>query len=454
MGPFGSGKSSVAAMKLYKTGLFQEADPALSQIRPIRSVRTAVVRNTYRELKMTTWRTIDHWLPEGAFGTMHWADFSYQIDLNLDDGTRYQHEMLFLALDKPKDVSKLLSLELTHAFINEAREVPLAVVEPLLGRIDRWPSRDSGVGPTFTSIQFDTNPPDEESWIYDFAEISKPESFKLYKQPGGESPGAENLEHLGPRYYKRLREYNTPDWCKVHVDGEYGFIQDGKAVYPEYSDLVMAQEFDLLPPSDCPVLTIGLDFGLTPGASLQQRTPLGQLRIVDEIVSDRMGAKQLAEPLRQLMAKYPGYEFKIGGDPSGDHSEQSDEEQTAFRMLRTEGIIAHPVRTLSGGDNNPDIRIQALRDPMKRMIDGQPGLLVHPRCLKTRRALGGKYQYKRINATGDFKYHLKPDKNDASHIAEAGQYGAMVSGENPLVSFDAVPLTPTQMSVDFNPYDA
>jgi hypothetical protein len=27
-----------------------------------------------------------------------------------------------------------------------------------------------------------------------------------------------------------------PDWAKVYVHGEYGYVRDGKPVYPEFRD--------------------------------------------------------------------------------------------------------------------------------------------------------------------------------------------------------------------------
>ena len=41
---------------------------------------------------------------------------------------------------------KLLSLELTGAWINEAREVPKAILEGLTGRVGRYPKKEGGKG--------------------------------------------------------------------------------------------------------------------------------------------------------------------------------------------------------------------------------------------------------------------------------------------------------------------
>ena len=53
-------------------------------------------------------------------------------------------EVIFLALDDPKDVRKLLSLELTGAWVNECRELPKAVIDGLTHRVGRYPTQNDG----------------------------------------------------------------------------------------------------------------------------------------------------------------------------------------------------------------------------------------------------------------------------------------------------------------------
>ena len=64
-------------------------------------------------------------------------------------------------MDRPEDVRKVLSLEYTGAFINEARELPKAVVDGITMRVGRYPSMKDGIGATWCGVVADTNAPDE-----------------------------------------------------------------------------------------------------------------------------------------------------------------------------------------------------------------------------------------------------------------------------------------------------
>jgi hypothetical protein len=130
---------------------------------------------------------------------------------------------------------------------------------------------------------------------------------------------------------------------KVYIHGEYGYVRDGKPVYPEFKDSVHVQEFEL---TDKLPLYIGIDFGLTPAATIAQVTPSGQLRVHSELVTGDMGAVRFAEVLGRVMHDtYRGFTFaKITGDPAGDIRAQTDE-TTPFQILRAKGIPAQPAAT-------------------------------------------------------------------------------------------------------------
>lgn len=412
-GPFGSGKSTVCCVDIIRRALAQRPSPDGK-----RRSRWAIVRNTYPELKTTTIKTWHGIVPEHAG---RWIDSG--PPRHILSGDDFEIEIWFLALDSPEDVKKLLSMDLTGAWVNEAREVPKSILDGLTARVGRYPGQAQG-GPSWFGVLLDTNPPDTDHWWYRLAEDEHPEGFAFFAQPSGLAPNAENRENLPPGYYERLCAGKSDDWIKVYVRGEYGFLQDGRPVYPEYSDGIHFRA-DLQVLRGVP-LRVGLDFGLTPAAAIGQRTTVGAWRWFDEVVTEHMGARRFAEQLAQVLReKYPALPIgSITGDPAGNQPLGDDEEKTVFKVVRAAGIDALPAST-----NDWTPRREAVAKSMSSIIDGEPALLIGPGAPTLRKALMGGYHYKRVQVVGDERYQDHPNKNRFSHIAEAQQYAMLGAGE-------------------------
>jgi hypothetical protein len=447
MGPLGSGKSTGCSAEIMARAVRQPIDSTGK-----RRVRCAVIRNTYRELADSTIRTWLDWFPEEHFGRFNRGENTHELRVRLPDNSILELDVIFRALDKPADVKKLLSVEYTFAWVNEAREVPKVIIDMLFDRIGRFPSyRDPAFQPAiarvralglsdeqlaeinmadfggyWSGIMMDTNPPDEDHWWFRIFETERPASWRLYRQPSGRSPQAENLEFLRPGYYSDSGG-RSPEWIKVYYDGEYGFVSDGRPVYSEYTDSFHCT--DWARPIPGAVVRVGLDFGLTPAAAFVQQDAHGRWRVIDELVSENMGVVRFAELLNtKIQAEYRGFDFTFHGDPAGDQRVQTDEE-TPFRILRANGINAHPART-----NDFNLRREAVASPLMRIVDGKPGLAIHPKCKQLRKGMAGKYCYRRVQIVGDERYHDKPDKGMYSHVCEALQYVMIESGSNPTLS--------------------
>jgi hypothetical protein len=381
-------------------------------------------------LQDTTIKTWLDWFSEEATGTFRVGDMTHEIRMELEDGSRVECDVLFRALDRPADVKKLLSLELTGAWVNEAREVPRGVVDMLGGRVGRFPSQREG-GPSWSGVVMDTNPPDMDHWWYRLFEDAKPQGWEIYRQPSGLADDAENLANLpgGREYYTRQMAGKDDEWIGVYIHGNYGFVSDGRRIYPEWHDAAHVGEVKANPAL---TLYVGVDFGLTPAATFGQRDALGRWLILDELVTEDMGAVRFAELLRQrLQSKYRGFEVEMWGDPAGEQRSQVDE-STPFQVMRVQGLKIEPAPS-----NDFTIRREAVAATMRRMIDGKPGLVVSPECRVLRKGLGGGYCYKRIQVAGDERYHDKPDKNRFSHVSEAQQYMMLGAGEGDTVVFTA-----------------
>lgn len=433
MGPVGSGKSTACCFEIWTRAQEQEA-----QFDDVRRTRWAVVRNTYRELEDTTLKTWLDWFPEEVYGKVNRGKMTHILFYKhpSNDGTWVHCEVMFRALDRPDDVKKLLSMELTGGWINEAREIPKAIVDALGDRVERYPAVKDG-GCTWAGVIMDTNPPEEKHWWYMLAERERPSNFAFFRQPGGllelkggvfvDNPDAENVKNLATRYYLKRVGGKKLAYVRVMYCGQYGFVQDGQPVYPEYNDTIHFDKRCIGPIPGLPIY-IGIDFGLTPAAIFAQKTAMGKWRVFDEICSTRWGAKQLAEVLGPRMRSiYAGYTFYVFGDPAGDTPSELDSDQTPFLILNKHGIPAVP----AAPNNDQLLRKEAMRAPLTRMIDGEPGLVVGPNAPTFRAGLGGGYRYKQIQSSGsgEERYHEKPDKNAYSHPCEAGEYLLLGAGE-------------------------
>ena len=63
-----------------------------------------------------------------------------------------------------EDVKKLLSLELTGVWVNEAREIPKSIIDAVTMRCGRFPSMREG-GPSWSGVICDTNAPEEDASV-------------------------------------------------------------------------------------------------------------------------------------------------------------------------------------------------------------------------------------------------------------------------------------------------
>ena len=409
MGPFGSGKSSGCVVDLIKLANAQEPGPD-----GIRRRRSIVVRNTYQQLRDTTIKTVMDWLPERHFGNYKKTEHNYIV--SGFEGLEW--EIMFRALDRPDHVQNLLSMEVSDAWLNEAREIPKAVFEGVQGRVGRYPPRRE-VSPTRPCIIMDTNPPATDSWWYELFEKNRPDNAELFKQPSGIGDHAENLHNLPDNYYQNLIMGKDDGFVKVYVHGDYGVVQTGKPVYPGYIDSMHTKEVDTLPGT----IIRGWDFGLTPACVLAQVDHQGQLRFIDEFVTERAGIDRFSdEVLRHCATRYSGHDYEDIGDPAGNSASDTDE-RSCFDILNGKGIDIEP-----GPITLPE-RLEPMRFGLSTLIDGKPSIVVHPRCETLRIGFQGAYKYKRMVVSGE-RFADKPDKDKYSHPHDAAQYiGARVFGD-------------------------
>lgn len=441
MGPFGSGKSTVCVMDILKRIVEQQPGPD-----GVRRTRFAIIRNTFPMLKSTSIKTWNYWIPS-SWGKMNMGS---PISHTLKTPTIHA-EILFLALDTAEDVKKLLSLELTGAWLNEAREMPKAIIDALTARVGRYPAKLDG-GATWKGIIMDTNPPDDQSWWYQMAEVEKPANWKFFRQPGGLDPMAENRKFLDDDYYDLQIAGKSQDWITVNVHAQYGYVVEGMQVYPMYLDNTHFSE-DVIANENFPI-SIACDWGLAPVAIIGQRMPDGRWLIVDEYISDDVGVMRFAEQLTNyVLTNYPGFTVSTcNGDPSGMYKGKESEE-TCFQLMDNFTPWAWQP---APGNNDITMRLEAVRSALNRMVDGTPGFQIGPKCKKLRKGFMGGYHYKYIEGSGGTRAMETPNKNEYSHIHDALQYMLLGAGEASIVlakkKKSMHPRLQAQMREEYDPF--
>jgi hypothetical protein len=454
-GPFGSGKTVLCVHEILKRAQEQKPyvvyAPSGEVESATRYTRWVIVRNTFPELKLTTVKTWLRWVPE-QLGSFSWSPpFVHHLNYKMPDGTTVDAEVIFLALDRPDDIKKLLSLEVTGAMINEAREVQKDILDALTGRVGRYPDPAMG-GPTWSGIIMDTNSPGEEHWIPIIAgDVDPPdwmnqEELRLYVKPPSWSfftqppamlevfegdtitgyeinPDREN-PILGEQYYKQMIAGKSRTWINIYILNRYATLIAGKAVYEkEWNDTIHIARERLVPIEGLPLI-IGLDYGRTPAAAFKQKVG-GQMRLIHELVLTGVSTRTFAIAIKRELTRLRWEHFRldIHGDPSGDDLKETSDDAPS-QIMRANGVPAKAAPT-----NDPLVRIETTAALMTQMTADGPAFLVSPTCKTFIAGARGGYHYKPVGGVRSGLFDAKANKNRFSHIVEADQYANVGAGE-------------------------
>ena len=440
IGPFGTGKTSSAC---FDQIMLQSKRVRKHPVDGVRYSRFAIVRNTNPQLRDTTIKTVLDWFPPYVFGEYKETAKNYTIKIkgNPDDVDPLGRadrviELIFRALDDQNDVRNLLSLELTGAWCDEAREIDRSIVLGLLGRIGRYPSMKDyeGKSPFLTPPQvlLTTNYPSTLHWLYkDF--VSMPiDGWMKYEQSQ-----QENIHNLRPGYYDDLeKDYaDRPDLLRTLVRGQWGITVQGKEVYPEFNRKIHVATFPLIPLRATQVIVGWDNTGLSPAINLSYISEIGQWRIFKEFCFENVSMADATDSLLTWCeATLPkGCKFRHIGDPAGknrDSNKQSPADYISGKardhgqvITIEDGIQTFKIRKdcVAGRLGIPvlgeDGRVISY---LPRMIDDEPAMLIDPSCDVILNGFEGGYAYKEIGKTGTFQ--PDPIKNEFSHVHDSIQY--------------------------------
>ena len=352
----------------------------------------------------------------------------------------------FLAFGEGADPEDLRGLQFMDILLPEMDTLPrelLTALIPTLGR-DPPPEITGRQGKIFGSM----NAPDVLNWTYSPFFEKPAKGYKLYRQPSGLAPDAENLQSYattedpsGRGYYTRMVELyaDQPHMIRRMVHGIPGVTRATDLVYDKFDETTMLSQTTLVPEPALPVI-VGVDGGLTPAAVYMQEMPDGQLRVYAEIALERGGMEELARAMLALEARrFPRCEFRTVCDPAMKAGEDTDRVEPVFsdseprfdqrvsrgsdrqRLARAIGRKVDLAATQEVGRRWDAVRVKI----SLALGPGRPGYLLDPSCLGLRRGKLQTYQFRKLRGTNDLS-SVQPSFD--THVADAEQYGALECG--------------------------
>jgi hypothetical protein len=449
LGPVGSGKTLTAMRKLRRIGQMQNGRVDANGI-TWRRARVGVLRESYPNLEKNT---LPSWFRMHAEtdGKFSWkAPYTHRLRLILRqdaDGRAIDvcdFEIEFRAIGDQSVEEACRGWEINAVLVDEADLQPAALLSFLSGRVGRFSELDPKqvVDPT---ILLSLNAPYIDNWIYSLAYENEFEHLidesliealagrklvEVFIQPGGRSPGAENLHNLPNGYYAIQAALNKhrPDYVARMIDNKPVPMQHGQPVNPQFDfeRHVRKLEFD---PSR--MLLIGFDQGLTAAAVASQRTREGQLRTLREAVAflepgktlRKIGPTAFGQLVRAMISDhFPDIHpmrLRFVGDPAAWRArDNEDSERDWIRAFQK----ALGQRVYKAKSNKQALRHEAVW----RAMAEYDGYAVDSACKHLIRGHLGGYRYQDADMRdGETRGHLRVADTIYTHVADAEQYAAI-----------------------------
>lgn len=397
-------------------------------------LRVAVVRDTRRNLGITTALTIKEWSPEGE--TSFWVGKDKEPEscvVNGPEGTPLL-EFYFFGVDSATDMNRFQSFECDAIWIEEpapAADISGGISKDVLGIVVT--SLRRGADPV---VLISSNLPDEDHWlavIWQLPGAHQPdlteEEAVSYQWIRDRSivciiPPGENI-HLtakDPEYrernYHMLMVAGRPDLINRLVHGKVGNVQVGEPVTPEYGSQYEVEVIPAARPGDR--LLCSWDPEQSPSMVLWRPTPGSYCDILAAFQGINMGVQQLIEiqvkPWLDLHVP-PRYQLIHTGDPNTLTADKSNSKISATKVILN----------LLGGREwiSGPIGVEDRRLPMHTLLNryhqGRPWIRIHkPHCAPLIKALASGWHYKK-SPSGQIAHHWVKDQ--WADIGESFAYG-------------------------------
>jgi hypothetical protein len=414
LGPVGSTKTTTILHFIMMKAAQQEPSPD-----GIRRTRFGIIRTTLESLKRTVLKDV-----LSLFGeVIDWRPSSNTCFFKLGD---IESEWYFLPVETPQDQKRLGSLQLTAIFVNEAREIPLALMLNAYSRTGRFPSlKHGGVICTHRFIIADSNMGVDGSDLHQYLEQPNPPEQLLYiHQPSAFSRYCDWRQFLPVDYYEDLMIGATKQWIDQHVRSKWGQDLSGEPVYGQSFDRdthVSRKRIPVFP--DRPLLC-GMDPGLNPAMLVSQVAPNGQLMILAEAhAANQLFRSFLTDTCIPLLQspRFVSHELLFTLDPSGQ-SRNAMTKDTPFGVMKEMQL-----ETFLAVTNELGPRIRSVERWLLENRTGYsekqavvPAMWIDPSCTAFIQGFEGGYRYKRNNA-GELN-PIPEKKHPVSDIHDCGQY--------------------------------
>lgn len=458
IGPVGSGKTMAMLQKGVRNGAMQGARIDERGIKR-RRAKFGVIRESYPSLDANTLPSWFNITPKeyGHFSAK--APYSHKFQRVLRrDASRQPTDVLdmeveFRAIGDQGVEAATRGWELNCAGVDEGDLQPEELISYLSGRVGRFSSLDPKlvVDP---QILISSNAPFTDNYLYKLAiekelgglhDLASPELLvalegrpliECFIQPGGLEPGAENLHNLrGGRGYYLLQQATNkhrPDYVDRMIHNKFVPVRHGLPVHPQfsYSEHVAKETIEW---DRRRKLIVGVDQGLFAAAVLTQRTVMGELRTLGEVVAFQDGGKSLAKVgptafgkmLRaKIIERCPDItadQIRVVADPAAfaaaDRYAEARELDWVPPFQKALGFKVYKAKT-----NREQLRLEAQRKAMSE----RGGYLIDPSCKHLIRGHLGGYHYRKADMTdGETRGHLEIADTIHTHIEDAEQYAAL-----------------------------
>lgn len=441
-GPLGSGTSSACCQKIFRLACEQKP-----QADGKRRSRWIVCRNSYPMLRNTTIRTWLDWFPEEIYGKFYWSRPPVH-EIRVGD---VELDVVFQSASDESDISKFRSFEYTGVYFNELEYIPFIIFEEAESRTGRYPAKKDG-GSTWRGVLSDMNAPDETHWLpriteevpiiddgrddllikpglpVDWAYFVQPPALLEIRDATGRNvtgyrlnPEAENVSNLEDGYYEEKARGKSKQWIDSRLRNKITFVIDGDPVHRSFNPDVHIATETLMPVPGHDVY-VGVDFGRNRPAACFAQMIDNRAFIQYEFRRYGMAAVEFAPQLKRFLEQtYPGYRYKMFGDPKGQDRGQADD-RTSYDVFRANDLMinAAPVKA-----NSPETRIMAVESLLNTSHHGLPRFIMSPsNCPTLKAAMCGRYHVRR-----DGLGEVEPVKDAYSDIADSLQYLVLGMGE-------------------------